>query len=84
MFFEPSQTKSEEFVYRIYLSFREQTERLSAIQWILANKISELVPEVERRRSRISSLEPCRDKDLDENEGSLFICFSKYVARISE
>ncbi|KAL3986171.1 Fanconi anemia protein FancD2 nuclease family protein [Acanthocheilonema viteae] len=64
-------------ILRIYLSFREQTERLSAIQWMLANKISELVPEDERRRSKISSLEPCRDKDLDETEGSLFICFSK-------
>ncbi|VDK85274.1 unnamed protein product [Litomosoides sigmodontis] len=64
-------------ILRIYLSFREQTERLSAIQWMLANKISELVPEDERRRSKISSLEPCHDRDLDETEGSLFICFSK-------
>ncbi|VDK61754.1 unnamed protein product [Onchocerca ochengi] len=64
-------------ILRIYLSFREQTERLSAIQWILANKISELVPEDERRRSKISSLESCHDKDLNEAEGSLFICFSR-------
>ncbi|MCP9260760.1 BMA-FCD-2, isoform c [Dirofilaria immitis] len=64
-------------ILRIYLSFREQTERLSAIQWMLANKISELVPEEERRRSKISSLEPCHDKDLNEVEGSPFICFSR-------
>uniref|UniRef100_A0A0R3RIH2 Methyl methanesulfonate-sensitivity protein 22-like n=1 Tax=Elaeophora elaphi TaxID=1147741 RepID=A0A0R3RIH2_9BILA len=64
-------------ILRIYLSFREQTDRFSAIQWMLANKISELVPEDERRRSKISSLEPCHDKDLDGTEGSLFICFSK-------
>uniref|UniRef100_A0A1I7VZM5 Fanconi anemia group D2 protein n=1 Tax=Loa loa TaxID=7209 RepID=A0A1I7VZM5_LOALO len=64
-------------ILRMYLSFREQNDRLSAIQWMLANKISELVPEDERRRSKISSLEPCRDKDLNEDEGSLFTCFSK-------
>ncbi|CAG9529984.1 unnamed protein product [Cercopithifilaria johnstoni] len=64
-------------ILRLYLSFREQTERLSAIQWMLANKVSELIPEDERRRSKISSLEPCHDKDLDETEASLFICFSK-------
>uniref|UniRef100_A0A915PTL1 Fanconi anemia group D2 protein n=1 Tax=Setaria digitata TaxID=48799 RepID=A0A915PTL1_9BILA len=64
-------------ILRLYISFREQTERLSAIQWILANKVSELVPEDERRRSKISSLEPCYDKDLNEDGGSPFICFSK-------
>ncbi|VDM95702.1 unnamed protein product [Thelazia callipaeda] len=65
-------------ILRLYLSFRKQNERLSAIQWMLANKVSELVPEEERRRSKISSLEPCYDQDLDENEGSsFFACFSK-------
>uniref|UniRef100_A0A1I8EVR9 Fanconi anemia group D2 protein n=1 Tax=Wuchereria bancrofti TaxID=6293 RepID=A0A1I8EVR9_WUCBA len=64
-------------ILRLYLSFREQTERLSAIQWLLANKISELVPEDERRRSKISSLESCHDKDLNDDERSLFMCFSK-------
>ncbi|KAK6113714.1 Fanconi anemia protein FancD2 nuclease family protein [Brugia pahangi] len=64
-------------ILRLYLSFREQTERLSAIQWLLANKVSELVPEDERRRSKISSLESCHDKDLNDDERSLFMCFSK-------
>uniref|UniRef100_A0A183D8T3 TRAF-type domain-containing protein n=1 Tax=Gongylonema pulchrum TaxID=637853 RepID=A0A183D8T3_9BILA len=60
------------------LLFREPAERLSAIQWMLANKVSELVPEEERRRSKIASLEPCQDRELDETERDChFPCFTR-------
>uniref|UniRef100_A0A9J2P3C1 Uncharacterized protein n=1 Tax=Ascaris lumbricoides TaxID=6252 RepID=A0A9J2P3C1_ASCLU len=62
----------------LYIRLRRESKRLLAIQWVIANKVAELVPDEERRRSRISYMEECIDSELGtEEEHAHFCCFTK-------
>uniref|UniRef100_A0A915BDR7 Fanconi anemia group D2 protein n=1 Tax=Parascaris univalens TaxID=6257 RepID=A0A915BDR7_PARUN len=62
----------------LYIRLRRESKRLLAIQWIITNKVAELVPDEERRRSKISHMEECIDSELGtEEEHAHFCCFTK-------
>ena len=63
---------------RLYIGLRRSSKRFIAIQWLLAAEVSLLVPEEERRRSKISSMEECTDEELtEEDKRGHFCCFVK-------
>ncbi|VDM37396.1 unnamed protein product [Toxocara canis] len=62
----------------LYVCLRRESKRLLAILWIIANKVAELVPDEERRRSKISSMEECKDEELTvDEERAHFCCLTK-------
>uniref|UniRef100_A0A0N5AQK5 Fanconi anemia group D2 protein n=1 Tax=Syphacia muris TaxID=451379 RepID=A0A0N5AQK5_9BILA len=65
-------------ILNFYVLLRKSSKRFLAIQWLLATEVSSLIPEEERRRSKISSLEECNDDELlDEDKRGHFCCFTK-------
>ncbi|VDK45088.1 unnamed protein product [Anisakis simplex] len=54
----------------LYICLRRESKRLLAVQWIIANKLAELIPDDEKRRSKINSLEECIDDELTNDEQS--------------
>lgn len=74
----PLLNRSVANILQLYISLRRESKRLLAIQWLLANKLSDLVPEEERRRSKISSLEECKDDEVTKSdEKAHFSCFTR-------
>uniref|UniRef100_A0A1I7XMD1 Fanconi anemia group I protein n=1 Tax=Heterorhabditis bacteriophora TaxID=37862 RepID=A0A1I7XMD1_HETBA len=64
--------------FRHYIRLRSIEERLAAVQWILANKIAELIPDDERQRSKISSNERPDDPEMTESDiKQRFACFTR-------
>ncbi|VDN52006.1 unnamed protein product, partial [Dracunculus medinensis] len=60
----PVFNKAVSIVLERYIFLRKESKRLLVIQWLLANKLSLLVPEKERRRSKISILDECKDDEI--------------------
>ncbi|CAI4227084.1 unnamed protein product [Auanema sp. JU1783] len=61
-----------------YINLRPVKERLTCIQWLIVNKVAELLPDSERRKSKMNSYEDSADPILnDVDKNTPFFCFNK-------
>ncbi|CAI5447518.1 unnamed protein product [Caenorhabditis angaria] len=64
-------------ILRHYISLRKENEQISAIKWLLTNKVVQLVPDTDKRQSTVLSQQSEDVLMEKEDENAPFYCINK-------